>query len=682
MKLQQQQSQVQKFILEQYMHQQVSDPIFGMSKLDRNRDSLFDQVQLRRYLHELQQNPHSLRHLDPSMEQIIQANIGLNAVQERQADLSDLLLQARHRNILLSEQERHFQQDPLPAQHISLALRQQLGFDGERHFNRSLSVNETGQLSRNPATLELANSSGFNVLDIHKQQQRLFPQEEQINYLGRSFVEPNSMMFERSAPVSDSSTLAMNFDSVNTSVQERELQDRLRYMHATDQLSSISSHHPQVSDELLIHHPDAFKSSPSGNNDHFENRWTDPRAQLHLEAESQRREFAGLNMPVSAGVHEGSSTQGFVDRLHQNLGIQSTQPSNVDKWHLSSRSQDIPWQVSEAGSLIHPFELPSGQQVDLNNNQFVERTRSSNSSDLMQDHFFSMHATEQFNNLRNNERMPLRSRSGSLMKEQSLLSASEDTVPPSYRNPLLISKSTMEKDLIELETNNGQKHEFTGMLNKSFPGISDMSEQLDVSMNPMELPTTAQSRHSSLSSIGDAGSHGRDMVLNNSRVDEVSSDRLPPSTKGSSNALHKRPPVSRVLSSPDILPDQLSVPNASHNNLINLASGDGRREAARNPPISTMTDAQGSRKKEAQFRRTSSCSEGSVSERSFIDMLKKPVHPEVDAGTGMESSDGGAQAGRSGKKKGKKGKQIDPSLLGFKVSSNRIMMGEIQRPED
>ena len=101
--------------------------------------------------------------------------------------------------------------------------------------------------------------------------------------------------------------------------------------------------------------------------------------------------------------------------------------------------------------------------------------------------------------------------------------------------------------------------------------------------------------------------------------------------------------------------------------------------------MSSMTDAQASGKKEVRFR-TSSFSEGAVSETSFIDMLKRPVHPDVDAhvgsGGGNESSDTGLQAGRSGKKKGKKGKQIDPSLLGFKVSSNRIMMGEIQRPED
>lgn len=110
----------------------------------------------------------------------------------------------------------------------------------------------------------------------------------------------------------------------------------------------------------------------------------------------------------------------------------------------------------------------------------------------------------------------------------------------------------------------------------------------------------------------------------------------------------------------------------------------GRREPAGNLSTSSMTDAQALGKKEVRFR-SSSFSEGAGSETSFIDMLKKPVLPEVDthstSGAGTEPSDGG-QAGRSGKKKGKKGKQIDPSLLGFKVSSNRIMMGEIQRPED
>ena len=43
---------------------------------------------------------------------------------------------------------------------------------------------------------------------------------------------------------------------------------------------------------------------------------------------------------------------------------------------------------------------------------------------------------------------------------------------------------------------------------------------------------------------------------------------------------------------------------------------------------------------------------------------------------GVDGSKGG------GKKKGKKGKKVNPSVLGFNVVSNRIMMGEIQTVED
>lgn len=37
---------------------------------------------------------------------------------------------------------------------------------------------------------------------------------------------------------------------------------------------------------------------------------------------------------------------------------------------------------------------------------------------------------------------------------------------------------------------------------------------------------------------------------------------------------------------------------------------------------------------------------------------------------------------KGGKKKGKKGKKVNPSVLGFNVVSSRIMMGEIQTVED
>ncbi|EHA8590637.1 hypothetical protein COCNU_scaffold021594G000010 [Cocos nucifera] len=65
----------------------------------------------------------------------------------------------------------------------------------------------------------------------------------------------------------------------------------------------------------------------------------------------------------------------------------------------------------------------------------------------------------------------------------------------------------------------------------------------------------------------------------------------------------------------------------------------------------------------------------------MLKSTKKPP-PDADSSTGaVEATDAGP-GGKSSKKKGKKGRQIDPSLLGFKVHSNRILMGEIQRPDD
>jgi PERQ amino acid-rich with GYF domain-containing protein len=64
---------------------------------------------------------------------------------------------------------------------------------------------------------------------------------------------------------------------------------------------------------------------------------------------------------------------------------------------------------------------------------------------------------------------------------------------------------------------------------------------------------------------------------------------------------------------------------------------------------------------------------------SYSEMLKSNKKPPLQYDA-SESADGGP-GGKGAKKKTKKGKQIDPSLLGFKVHSNRIMMGEIVRDD-
>lgn len=53
----------------------------------------------------------------------------------------------------------------------------------------------------------------------------------------------------------------------------------------------------------------------------------------------------------------------------------------------------------------------------------------------------------------------------------------------------------------------------------------------------------------------------------------------------------------------------------------------------------------------------------------------------VDAG-GSDPAGALDSAGKGGKKKGKKGKKVSPSILGFNVVSNRIMMGEIQSVDE
>lgn len=101
--------------------------------------------------------------------------------------------------------------------------------------------------------------------------------------------------------------------------------------------------------------------------------------------------------------------------------------------------------------------------------------------------------------------------------------------------------------------------------------------------------------------------------------------------------------------------------------------------------MNESSDSMLTSKKDMSFHRSASLNDADASETSFIDMLKSNAKKNfsIDAhmtGGISESSDG--VQNRSGKKKGKKGRQIDPALLGFKVTSNRIMMGEIQRLDD
>ncbi|KAM4124565.1 hypothetical protein ACB094_01G240800 [Castanea mollissima] len=689
MKLRQQQQQQSQ--IQQFLHHQISQPGYGQSKVDPLRENPFDQIQMRKHLlHELQPNSHSLRHLDPMLEQIIQAKVGQNAVQGRQADILDLMLQPKHGNTIALEQQFRLQQEQAQVQQLSMTLRQQLGLGGERHNGGPWSVDEAGQFFKNPASHQQAVSARFNAPDFCLQQNRLTTHEEQLRNLSwnhafpeqiqQGVYDPSSMSFGRSMPL-PASAPGMNLDSINTSSHCLDLQERQLYRHSDDQLGSFSScfpSHPQkVSDEYYASHLDAIQSCSSGNNGRVENSWIEAqKQQLHLEALRQRMEVevnvssVDSNVWASAGGEE-NSRRGLME-LHQKMVLQSAQSSEIDYRHsvLPSRSQETFLLNSESNYSNFPFNLPPDQQLFLNDS-FTERPRDSNSSAFLQDHFVGVAVHEQkFNNLGKSESSPFGSNSG----DQSFLLGTNDTSHVGYVNNSLIGKSATDKDLLEVEGNMGKRHGSKGMISTS-SSVSEITENLSEKTEKAlgrELPFNAHSRHSSLSSAGGDGGglFNYEMGLDKSlQGEDIGNDRLPSTlTKGFDSAFH---------TSHDLLLESASASLVKPKNAMGMeASDEGGCEL--------VGDHQASRKKDVHFQRTSSSSDASVSETLFIDMLKKPVLPETDVASGApsESSDGGIQAGRSGKKKGKKGRQIDPALLGFKVSSNRIMMGEIQRFED
>ncbi|CAK7328341.1 unnamed protein product [Dovyalis caffra] len=693
MKLQQQQ------VLEHLLQHQMPDLGYGQGKGDTVRDNFLDQIQFRTRLAELQQNSHNPRHLDLSLEQMIRAKIGQNNLQEPQTNILDVLSHVKHGNILPSDLQFRLQQEQMQAQELSLA-RQQLGMDGERQFVGPWSIDEVGQAVRN-TTGHQSKSTGFNTSDFHLQQQRLSSHDEHLSHIKwnhalqephqAGFYEPSSMAFNHPTSL-PAVTPGMKLDNVNSLSQSPDPAEHL-YMHSADQLGSFSvlSHHRQVFDDIHASRAEMTESYLSGKQGQQENSWIEGgMQQLHLEAERKRNvsEVAGnYSIWTSARGGEESSNQVLMD-LHQKMGLQSIRSSEDDYRHLaSSKSQESFWPITESSSSNH---IPD-QEVAINDS-FMEKPQNLNSNPLLHDNPL-VALSGQLHHLGNGERLSLRSKSGALSEEPAFMSGMVDTSHVNHVDNRFGAKSTMDKDLAELDNRYGSR----GMsaMARSVSHIEEnFVEQAETAMDFVNANSRQSSRHSSLSSAGgNGGLHGYEMGLDKSTGEEVSNDRARtwlhfdriPSilTGGLDSALYKRPPVSQALSSQDVLSDMASALHIKQNNPASLATSDGRRnEPVENVAATRGVDNQASGK-EVRFRRTSSYNDAGITETSFMDVLKKPVFTEAEAANAaaLESSDA-SLAGRSGKKKGKKGRQIDPALLGFKVSSNRIMMGEIQHLDE
>ncbi|KAE8677942.1 GYF domain-containing-like protein isoform 3 [Hibiscus syriacus] len=224
-----------------------------------------------------------------------------------------------------------------------MALRQQLGMEGDRRLAGSLSVDEVGQFVGNPSNHHQGHSIGLNGSDLY--QKRLSPLEEHYCNLRKNHAledlpeqgnfDPNSTAFGSLNLPAD--TPGIKVENANSLYLAENL-----YMHSNNQLGPSSS----------------GKS------------WTTkPMQQLNLEAELQRRESEVDSSPwaSAAGVHDNSK-KALMDLLQQKLGIQSMQSSEVDCQHStsSSRRRETFWPVSEQQTSNFPFNHFPNQEVHVN----------------------------------------------------------------------------------------------------------------------------------------------------------------------------------------------------------------------------------------------------------------------------------------------------------------------------
>ncbi|MBA0741187.1 hypothetical protein Gogos_014357, partial [Gossypium gossypioides] len=611
--LQQQNSQAQQILLDQLLEHQISDPGYGQDVFDAARDIQLDQVQLQRHLlSELQNNSQASRHLDPSLEQIIQAKINQSAVQGQQADFLDFMSQAKYGNMLPLEHQLRLQREQFQVQQLSRALSQQLGIEEDRQLAGSLSVDEVGQFVRNPGIHPQAQSMELNGSDLH--QKRLSSFEEQISNTKRNHAlreqqqrgtfDPSPTAFARSAH--SAAAPGMKVDNVNS----LDLAEHL-YMHSNNQPGPFSSGNHSFSQQTL---GDVYASRPdlvyhSGKNEQLENSWAGKQMQqLNLEADLQRRESEvdSSTWASAGGIHE-KSKKALMDLLHQKLGIQSRRSSEGDYQYStsSSRGRESFWPVSEPQASNFPFTHFSNQEVHVNNS-YLEGPQNSNSGALLQDHLFGVAASGGVNQVVNCERMPYKSNPGSFAEDQSLLLGAEDLSSSSYADASLVSKSAVDKELGELEGKE-KKNGLEGMISRtgSVSGSEDnILEQVEIPLDCADLHSITHIRHGSLSTGGNGRLYSNGIGLEKS-VEDRPNDRL------LSGVLKGVDKVAQISSSQDMFSDQNTVPFVKQKSLTSQAKR------------TVETEASG--KKDASMRRTSSYNEAVVSEASFMEILKKPA---------------------------------------------------------
>nr|GMD97991.1 uncharacterized protein LOC109175541 isoform X2 [Ipomoea batatas] len=653
----QQQAQARQLLLEQLLQSQIRESNHGQSHINAIRpSSSLDEVLIKqKILSEVQQSSHPpTRYPDPSIDHPIQSRFSQMSHQGHQDDLLELLSRKKHGQML--------QQEQLHGRQVPMGLRQWLEVEGDRQVSSVWPMDETGQFIRNPAVSH-RDSSGFGPLDFLQQQQMHSPEEHHTldrtlslqDRLQRGLCDPGSLSFEQSISL-PSVGARVNSNAVNAlaRVQGLDLKEPNMQMYSGGIMGGISSglyshhiQHPLVANHFHASHPESVDGRWAGTNGQLSTDCLESHIQqLHLSRGRQKSELEnkktsdGSRLWMSTEANDDSSKQLLMELLHKKSGQQSADNSKTigTSYEMGLASNHI----SEANTFNHISDKKIGLNQSLAVGSF------SCNSGVPPKNFL---AEQIASGLDISERIPFRSHAGALAEVDLFHSGFND-----------ISKGPEQEtreDIVQLA------------------GLAAIDQG--------EVPLRNLIRNSSL---GNGGSYGDKNGTDDSLVEDAPVDHATTATfRRPDSILLKRPPVSHVSSSHQesffkLNSDSLAMGKSPSNT---IASDVGKQDAVGNT-ANQVSDTLPTGKKDICSRRTVSCGDAEITEISFSDMLKSNVKKaprEFHSSTATsESSSDAAQSARSNKKKGKKGRQIDPAFLGFKVTSNRIMMGEIQRIDD
>ncbi|XP_052626095.1 protein ESSENTIAL FOR POTEXVIRUS ACCUMULATION 1 isoform X1 [Lactuca sativa] len=616
--------QSRQLLLEQLAQNQMR-AAQAQSRADAARsNNALDQILLKhQILNELHQRS---QHVDPSsIEHLIQAKYGRQGQgQGHPNELLELIAHAKHgqmeHHMLQQEQFQGRQQLPLP---LGLGLRQRMEMEEERRLGSVWPgpVDETTQFLRNAGGLHRVNSSGLSPLDVYQQQQRLSPDE--LSHLSmQERLQQRSLRMSGGGP-------AMNLDVNSMGRVNQNMQEFNAPLHH----GGAANQHPLASNRF---HP----SSQMGAEGQMPNEWIQ---QLHIDNERQkeaRRISEDPSVWMSAGSNDDPSKRLLMELLQQSQNPAENRSTSEEALALDVSNNNM------AGS--------DSRERDYSSHAFGVGGYGFNSVNRPQGQ-------------------------GRLvgLGEETIVGEGRVHTRPGGAVPFFSETQEAVYTNSNMQGNRKVPKSEAGNNNNMMIRVAAETQQGGVAaIDHGEMPNNFAGGNKSLyndrvesfaAAGGGGGGEGQDR--GSKRCSSSSSDNI--------NILVRRPSSSSSHEGGLREVDSTFRERETRENMMMMVGGGG-------------------------FRRTSSLSDASVAvseTASFSDMLRsnsnnnnnnhhlirKPPSPDPE-GSAAAAAEGhnsktGAGAG-GGKKKGKKGRQIDPALLGFKVTSNRIMMGEIQRIQD